>query len=106
MKNPFRRSHEIAIWIFFHAFVLIFFLASVFVGRIQFQTSLFDILPSSSALKDVQAADSVLADRTGRAVVVLAKSRDFALAKKASVSFYESCLGAKNKRGSDYFDLH
>lgn len=104
MKNPLRYVSETTVWILFHSFVLIFFLASFFAGRMKVQTSLFDILPPSSALKEVQAADSVLSGRNGRAIVVLAKSPDLELAKKACASFYESCLGAKDKKGADYFD--
>ena len=104
MKSIFREKNGMALWLVFHCGVLIFFLARLFLGGVQFQTSLFDILPSSSALRDVQAADSALAGRTSRSVIVLAKSPDFDQARGVAAKLYESCSGAKNARGNAYFD--
>ncbi|MBP3771635.1 MAG: hypothetical protein J6I53_02945 [Treponema sp.] len=93
------------LWIAFHAAILLSFLISLAVSpRISFGTSLFDILPPSSSLHEVQAADTSLADRTGRAVTILVKSDDFERAKEFSRRFYDSFLDKDGNSDSDFFD--
>lgn len=94
MKNKFLFS-----WILFHVLVLISFLISLaFSSKINFATSLFDILPPSSALHEIQAADSSFAAKTGRSVTILAKGNSFEAAKSLAEKFYSEF------EGSEYFD--
>ena len=94
MKNKFLFS-----WILFHVLVLLSFLISLaFSSKINFATSLFDILPPSSALHEIQAADSSFAAKTGRSVTILAKGNSFEAAKSLAEKFYSEF------EGSEYFD--
>lgn len=94
MKNKFLLA-----WILYHALIFGSFLISLaFSPKINFATSLFDILPPSSALHEVQAADSKLAAKTARSVTILAKAENFEKAKGAAEKFYSSF------KDSDYFD--
>ena len=86
-------------WILYHALIFGSFLISLaFSPKINFATSLFDILPPSSALHEVQAADSKLAAKTARSVTILARAENFEKAKGAAEKFYSSF------KDSDYFD--
>ena len=74
--------------------VVAFFL-SLFVARPgHINTSLFDILPPSHALKSVSQADAALSATTSRAVTMLAYADDFAVAKDAAAYLYERYGGA------------
>lgn len=76
-------------WILFHCAVLLAFLISLAVSpKIKFATSLFEILPPSSSLREVQSADSALASKTSRAVTILVKSESFEKAKSAAEKLY------------------
>ncbi|WP_407425175.1 MMPL family transporter [Treponema sp.] len=93
------------IWIFFHAAVISAFLISLaFSPEINFATSLFDILPPSSSLHEVQSADAALASKTGRAVTVLAKGETFEKAKFKAAEFYSHYVDSENRLNADYFD--
>ena len=84
MKNRFLLA-----WIFFHSAILLAFLASLaFSPKITFATSLFDILPPSSSLHEVQKADAALGAKTGRAVTILAQGESFESAKSAAEKLY------------------
>ena len=100
MKNKFFLS-----WICFHALILFSFLISLlFAPKINFSTSLFDILPPSSGLREVQLADSRLAERTGRAVTILVKADSFELAKEAAEKFYFTYADAEGRVEPEFFD--
>lgn len=78
-----------ALWALFHigaagAFFLSLALAPRFLKPIRFNTSLFDILPPSHALKTTAAADSVLSSRTSRAVTIFVEADDFSDAKASA----------------------
>ena len=76
-------------WLLFHGAIVLAFLISLAVSpKITFATSLFDILPPSSSLHEVQAADSALGAKTGRSVTILAKARLFETAKAAASALY------------------
>lgn len=98
-----RRKLIFSLWIFFHGSIFISFLVSlIFAPRISFRTSLFDILPPSSALHEIQNADAVLAEKTGRAVTILVKSDSFEASRAAAEQLYRCYdFGAD---GNAYFD--
>ena len=92
-------------WICFHSLIFISFVISLAVlPKFNFSTSLFDILPPSSGLHEVQAADTKLAAKTGRTVTILVKGESFGLAKEVAEKFYFSYADIKGQIESDYFD--
>ena len=92
-------------WLFFHFVILLSFLVSLFFSpKITFSTSLFDILPPSSSLREVQKADSALAEKTSRAVTILVKSDSFESAKSAAEKLYFSYVGSDGNVNPNYFD--
>ena len=93
-------------WILFHALILISFLVSIIISpKIEFSTSLFDILPPQSSLHEVQNADTILADKTGRTVTILVKANSFEKAKSAAARLYSHYLPKeKSEPNPDYFD--
>lgn len=99
-----KRHAFLLAWLLFHGVIFAAFLVSLALSpRITFATSLFDILPPSSSLREVQAADSALSDRTGRAVTVLVRSQSFGAAKKAAERLYER-YAASGTANSAFFD--
>ena len=99
MKNKF-----LPFWIFFHAAIFLAFLVSVVISsKIHIGTSLFEILPPSSAFHQIHKADSILGDKTSRGVTILAKSESFEKAKWAASQFYDRYYGTENKTG-DFFE--
>ncbi len=88
------------LWIAFHGLIVFSFLISLFFSpNIKFATSLFEILPPSSSLHEVQAADAKLAGKTGRAVTILVKSKSFSSAKKAAERLWSAY-----QTPSEFFD--
>ena len=93
------------VWIFFHAAILLSFLISLVASpKIQFATSLFEILPPSSSLHEIQAADSALAAKTGQSITILVKSPSFETAKSDAEQFYSRYVDSANTLNTDYFD--
>lgn len=97
------------LWVIFHSAVILAFLISLALSpKITFATSLFDILPPSSALHEVQKADSKLASKTGRAVTILAKAPSFEEAKTAASKLYEHYINLSPDGSAvlnqDFFD--
>ena len=92
-------------WIVFHSLILLAFLISLLVSpKITFATSLFDILPPSSSLHEVQKADSALGAKTGRAVTILVKSDSFEKAKSAAEQFYSHYVSERGEVKKEFFD--
>ena len=92
-------------WICFHSLIFIsFFISLAVLPKFNFSTSLFDILPPSSGLHEVQAADTKLAAKSGRTVTILVKGESFGLAKEVAEKFYFSYADLKGQIESDYFD--
>ncbi|MBB5227375.1 hypothetical protein DYE50_00755 [Treponema ruminis] len=92
-------------WISFHALIFLSFLISLVLSpKFNFATSLFDILPPSSGLREVQEADTKLAAKTGRTVTILVRGHSFDLAKDAAEKFYFSYADDKGQVQADYFD--
>ena len=84
-----RRRAVPLLWLVFHgALVAAFLFSLTFAPLPRFNTSLFDILPPSHALKNVGAADAKLSSVTSRSVTMLAYSEDFAAAKTAAERLY------------------
>ena len=103
MKKPFLPTNLFTPqkWLAFHGVLLAAFVLSLFFARpLQFNTSLFDILPPSHALKNVSQADAALSARTGRAITILAYAEDFAVAKDAAAELYHSFAKADGQIGS------
>ena len=98
------KNKLLSIWIFFHSFILIGFLISIFVSpKIHFGTSLFEILPPSSNLYEVQKADSALGNKTSRAITILVKSKKFENSRFVAKKFYENYVQGEILN-QDYFD--
>lgn len=94
-----------AIWLCFHGLILGAFLISLVISpKISFGTSLFEILPPSSSLHEVQKADTALASKTGRAVTILAKADSFEKAKLAAEKLYSNYLDDEGRVNPDFFD--
>ncbi len=82
----------LALWSIFHGGIFAAFLISLAaIGKISFNTSLFEILPPSEEVKSVSKADSALAAKTSRTLTILARSDDFKKAKSAAAALYEQC---------------
>ncbi|MBR4599647.1 MAG: MMPL family transporter [Treponema sp.] len=94
-----------AIWFCFHGLILSAFLVSLLISpEISFGTSLFEILPPSSSLHEVQKADNALGSKTGRAVTILAKADSFEKAKQAAEKLYSNYLDEEGRVNPDFFD--
>ena len=94
-----------AIWFCFHGLILFAFLVSLLISpEISFGTSLFEILPPSSSLHEVQKADNALGSKTGRAVTILAKADSFEKAKQAAEKLYSNYLDEDGRVNPDFFD--
>nr|MCR4822408.1 hypothetical protein [Treponema sp.] len=96
------------VWVIFHSIILLAFLISLAVSpKIRFATSLFEILPPSSSLHEVQQADTNLGSKTGRAVTILVRGPSFQKAKSAAEKLYLNYVtdsGAGFIPDSRYFD--
>ncbi|MDR2942684.1 MAG: MMPL family transporter [Treponema sp.] len=96
MKKLFSLSHNAStwgLWLWFpvHLAIPLFLLFSIFtVGPVRVNTTLFDMLPRSNQVKAVMSADAVLAEKSGRELVILSASSDFENAKKGAVMLYEN----------------
>ena len=92
LDKPLKNSYFLKIWLFFHCAVFVIFLASLFFKpKLVFSANLFDILPISSELREVQKAEAQLSERMGRNVSILVKSERFEDAKNAAESLYARC---------------
>lgn len=92
-KNIFLRQNRfyICLWICFHAFVFLGFLSSLFFGQgLNVESNLFSMMPSSLSAKELQAADSLLSERTGNNFFIFAGNADFYKAKDAAMEACQS----------------
>jgi len=81
------------LWTLFHGLLIGAFLLSLLLPKnlarpIQFKTSLFDILPPSHSLKSVSQADTILSNKTSRAITIFVESQDFNQAKSVAEKAY------------------
>jgi len=88
-------------WLVLHITIPLLFLLSLFaVGPVRINTMLFDMLPRSSKSKAVMEADMILAEKSGRELVILAAAPDFENAKKGA-----EVLCASFERSSDFENI-
>jgi predicted exporter len=94
-------------WIALHLTIPLLFLLSLFaVGPVRINTTLFDMLPRSNKSRAVMEADTVLGERNGRELIILAVAPDFENAKKGAVLLYEKFEHSPDfERATLYFDL-
>ena len=95
-KNIILRQNKffVCLWGFFHAFVFLGFLASLFFGKgLNVESNLFSMMPSSLSAKEVQAADSLLSERTGSNFFIFAGNAEFSKAKDAALKAFEKLSG-------------
>ena len=69
--------------IFYHAAVLIFFLASVIIfrGKIGIDSDLFNLVPKSISMASVKKADEKMMSVTSQTIFILVANEDFSEAK-------------------------
>ncbi|MCL2066634.1 MAG: MMPL family transporter [Treponema sp.] len=81
-------------WLVFHCGIFLSLAASLFIlAPPRINTSLFDIIPVSGALKSAAEADAILAERNSRLVVILSANEDFAAARAGALEFYSALDG-------------
>lgn len=87
-----------AAWIFYHAAVLIFFLASIIIfrGKIGIDSDLFNLVPKSISMASVKKADEKMMSVTSQNVFILVANEDFSEAKKVAQKVYEELKNSKN----------
>lgn len=87
-----------AAWIFYHAAVLIFFLASIIIfrGKIGIDSDLFNLVPKSISMASVKKADEKMMSVTSQNVFILVANEDFSEAKKIAQDVYEKLKNSKN----------
>ena len=87
-----------AAWIFYHAAVLIFFLASIIIfrGKIGIDSDLFNLVPKSISMASVKKADEKMMSVTSQNVFILVANEDFSEAKKVAQDVYEELKNSKN----------
>jgi predicted exporter len=85
-------------WIFYHAAVLIFFLASVIIfrGKIGIDSDLFNLVPKSISMASVKKADEKMMSVTSQNIFILVANEDFSEAKKVAQNVYEELKESKN----------
>lgn len=100
MKNKFFFA-----WTAFHGLILLSFLLSLlFSPAISFGTSLFDILPPSSSLREARDADSKFSARTSRSITILVKSSSFDKAKFYAEKLYSEYVDSDGNANPDFFE--
>ena len=108
-KNFLKRNsaREVFLWILFHLSIpLLFLLSLFFIGPVNVNTSLFDMLPKSYQSKEVIEADSFLSERNGRQAIILCAARDFSDAKRGAVLLYDKFFDSSEFTDiSFYFDF-
>ncbi len=85
-------------WIFYHAAVLIFFLASIIIfrGKIGIDSDLFNLVPKSISMASVKKADEKMMSVTSQNIFILVANEDFSEAKKVAQNVYEELKESKN----------
>jgi predicted exporter len=89
------------LWLVFHGGLFLVLALSLFVGPLRINTSLFDIIPVSGALKSVAFADAVFGERNGRQIVILSAHEDFFAAREGAETLYN----ALSNSGGDFESL-
>jgi predicted exporter len=85
------------LWLVFHGGIfLIFGVSILLLGQVRINTSLFDIIPVSGALKSAASADAVFSERNSRQIVILSANVDFSLAKEGARELYTALYGEQD----------
>ena len=102
----FIRKQEFAVWLVIHITIPALLLLSLFfIGPVNINTSLFEMLPQSRQSKDVMKADALFGERNGREIVILCAASDFEKTKNAASLFYDKFKNSsKVERISLYYD--
>ncbi|MDR2480188.1 MAG: MMPL family transporter [Treponema sp.] len=99
-------GRPLVIWLLVHGGLLLALgLSAALAGPVRFNASLFDILPPSRGLKDAAPAEAVLRERSGRQIVILAGSADFALSKTGAVELYNALYSGAENSSHDFESL-
>jgi predicted exporter len=94
MKKLFSPADNIPVkgywlWLLFHLTIPMLLFLSVFIkGPVRVNTTMIDMLPSSSQSRSVMEADIILGERTERELVILSAAPDFENAKKGAQMLY------------------
>jgi predicted exporter len=94
-------------WLALHLTIPLLLLLSIFiVGPVRINTMLFDMLPRSNKSRAVMEADTILGERNGRELIILAAAPDFENAKKGAVLLYDEFKHSPDFESITlYFDL-
>jgi len=77
------------LWLLFHLTIPLLLFLSVFTkGPVRVNSTMIDMLPSSSQSRSVMEADIILGERTERELVILSAAPDFENAKKGAQMLY------------------
>jgi predicted exporter len=87
-------------WLVFHGGLFLALALSLFVGPLRINTSLFDIIPVSGALKSAVFAEAIFGERNGRQIVILSAHEDFFTARKGAEALYTALLDSGDNRES------
>jgi predicted exporter len=94
MKKLFSLADNITVkgywlWLLFHLTIPLLLFLSVFTkGPVRVNSTMIDMLPSSSQSRSVMEADIILGERTERELVILSAAPDFENAKKGAQMLY------------------
>ena len=85
-------------WIFYHAAVILFFLAAliIFRNKIGIDSDLFNLVPKSISMASVKKADDKMMSVTSQNVFVLVADEDFSQAKEVAEEVYASLKDSRN----------
>jgi predicted exporter len=89
------------LWLVFHGGLFLAMALSLYVGPLRINTSLFDIIPVSGALKSAAFADAIFSERTGRQIIILSAHEDFYAAREGAQALYTALLDS----GGDFESL-
>jgi predicted exporter len=87
-------------WLVFHGGLFLALALSLFVGPLNINANLFDIIPVSGALKSAAFADSIFSERNGRQIVILSAHEDFLAAREGAASLYTALLDSGDNHES------
>jgi predicted exporter len=81
------------LWLVFHGgLFLALGMSLCMLGPVRINTSLFDIIPVSGALKSAAAADAILGERNSKQIIILSSGDEFASAKAGAEELYTALL--------------
>jgi predicted exporter len=84
------------LWLVFHGGLFLALALSLFVGPLNINANLFDIIPVSGSLKKAAFADAIFSERNGRQIVILSAHEDFSAAHKGAEALYAALLDTRD----------